>query len=101
MKRPNGSLEIENLNDLNRELSPLGEHILSGKADWEHCFSLPLQSERAEGGAWQPSLKLSAYAERRTRAYKTQFFTATGEIEQVTRSYNPGRTISLTVSYKF
>ena len=65
-EQADGSLEIENLNDLNRELSHLGEHILSGKADWEHRFAFE---------AWQPSIQAGAYAEYRSRAYTTQFFT--------------------------
>lgn len=65
-EQADGSLEIENLNDINREGSHLGEHILSGKADWEHAFSF---------GAWEPKLRVGGYGEHRRRAYTTQFFT--------------------------
>lgn len=78
-EQTDGSLEIENLNDINRELSHLGDHILSGKADWEHAFSF---------GAWEPKLRVGGYGEHRRRAYTTQFFTyawPTGQLPQALR----------------
>lgn len=61
-----GAMEIENLNDLNRELSHLNEHILSASVNWEHRFKIR---------SWQPSLQLGGYAERRGRSFQTRFFT--------------------------
>lgn len=61
-----GTLEVENLNDINREFSFLKENILSAGANWNHDFDL-------EG--WKPSLKVGAYGEHRSRRYDTRFFT--------------------------
>lgn len=61
----NGSLEVDNLNDINREYSFLDEHIFSGAANWGRKISL---------GAWKPSLKVGLYAEHRRRKYDTRFF---------------------------
>ena len=60
------AMEIENLNDLNRELSHLNEHILSASVNWEHRFKIR---------SWQPSLQLGGYAEHRGRSFQTRFFT--------------------------
>ena len=57
---------VENLNDLNRELSHLGENIVSGATDWEHKLDIK---------AWHPSIKIGGYGEYRSRKYTTQFFT--------------------------
>lgn len=61
-----GTMEVENLNDINREFSFLKENILSAGANWNHDFDL-------EG--WKPSLKVGAYGEHRSRRYDTRFFT--------------------------
>ncbi|MDO4497591.1 MAG: TonB-dependent receptor, partial [Bacteroidales bacterium] len=61
-----GTLEVENLNDINREYSLLKEHIYSGGVNWKHDFSF---------NDWKPSLKMGAYGEYRTRKYDTRFFT--------------------------
>ncbi len=61
-----GSLEVENLNDINREYSYLGEHIMSTGANWQHPFNI---------GTFQPTLKAGLYAEHRRRKYDTRFFT--------------------------
>lgn len=60
---------VENLNDINREISHLGENLFSGAADWEHKFSIPMKI------IGQPSLKFGGYGEYRSRRYNTQFFT--------------------------
>ena len=46
-----GTLEVENLNDINREFSFLKENIWSAGANWNHDFDLD---------GWKPSLKLGA-----------------------------------------
>ena len=61
-----GTMEVENLNDINREFSYLEEHIYSGGATWNHNFNIR---------EWKPTLKAGAYAERRNRKYDTRFFT--------------------------
>lgn len=61
-----GTMEVENLNDINREFSFLKGNILSAGANWNHDFDL-------EG--WKPSLKVGAYGEHRSRRYDTRFFT--------------------------
>ena len=74
-----GSLEVENLNDINREFSFLAEHIGSGGANWKHDFAF---------SGWQPSLKAGLYAEHRRRRYDTRFFTyawPTGQLPQQMR----------------
>ena len=74
-----GTMEIENLNDINREFSYLGEHIWSGGANWKHDLDL---------NGWKPSIKAGAYAERRSRKYDTRFFTyawPTGQLPQAMR----------------
>lgn len=65
-QQDNGALEVENLNDINREFSFLGENIFSGGADWKHDFSF---------NGWKPSLKAGGYGEHRSRKYDTRFFT--------------------------
>lgn len=74
-----GSMEVENLNDINREFSYLGEHIWSGGANWKHDLDL---------NGWKPTIKAGAYAERRSRKYDTRFFTyawPTGQLPQSMR----------------
>lgn len=73
------TMVVENLNDINRELSHLGEHIMSGAANWQRQLAI---------GAWRPSLSLGGYAEHRQRKYDTQFFTyawPTGQLPQAMR----------------
>lgn len=65
-EQESGKMEVENLNDLNRELSHLGENIVSGATDWEHKFDIK---------NWHPSMKIGGYGEYRSRKYNTQFFT--------------------------
>ena len=75
-----GNMEVENLNDINREFSYLGEHIWSGGANWKHDLDL---------NGWKPTIKAGAYAERRSRKYDTRFFTyawPTGQLPQALRS---------------
>jgi len=66
VKQENDALEIENLNDINREYSRLDEHIYSVAANWKHGFTL---------GNCKPSLKLGLYGEQKSRQYDTRFFT--------------------------
>lgn len=61
-----GSLEVENLNDINREFSALDENIFSGSAKYEHQLHF---------GEWSPSFKIGGYGEHRSRKYNTRFFT--------------------------
>ena len=74
------NLEIENLNDINRELSHLDEHILSGAVNWEHQFSIE---------SWHPSVSMGGYSEYRARTYNTQFYTyawPNGQLPQAMRA---------------
>ncbi len=76
-----GSMEIENLNDINRELSHLDEHIMSGAINWQHQFG--------QESSWRPSLNAGCYAEYRGREYRTQFFTyawPNGQLPQTMRA---------------
>lgn len=59
-------LEIESLNDIQREFSKLDEHILSANINYRHDFAF---------GDFTPSLKLGGYTEYRTRKYTTRLFT--------------------------
>lgn len=71
---------VENLNDINRELSHLDENLVSGAADWDHQFNLR---------EWHPSLKLGGYGEYRCRTFNTQFFTyawPSGQLPQAMRT---------------
>ena len=61
-----GSLEVENLNDLNREFSLLKEHIYSVGVNWKHDLTWK---------GWKPFVKAGVYGERRRRRYDTRFFT--------------------------
>ena len=61
-----GKMEVEGLNDIQREYSRLDEHILSGNVNYQHDFTF---------GSFSPYLKLGAYSEYRTRKYTTRLFT--------------------------
>lgn len=58
-----GSLEWNASNDMNREFTRLGEHILSANVNDIHLLQF---------GDFQPVLKMGAYGEYRTRNYKTR-----------------------------
>ena len=58
-------LEVENLNEINREFSRLDEHILSANLNYQHDFAF---------GDFTPTLKLGGYTEYRTREYNTRLF---------------------------
>lgn len=60
-----GNLEIDNLNDINREFSRLDEHIFSAGLNWQLTFPL-----------WntEPTVKLGAYSDYRSRKYNTRLF---------------------------
>lgn len=58
-----GSLEWNASNDMNREFTRLGEHILSANVNDSHLLQF---------GDFQPVLKVGAYGEYRTRNYKTR-----------------------------
>lgn len=60
-----GTIQLTTGNDISREWTKLNEHIISAAVNEHHDFSF---------GAWQPSLKAGAYAEYRTRDYKTRNF---------------------------
>lgn len=75
-EQDNGKMEVENLNDINREFSHLGEHIYSGGSNWKHNFTF---------NDWKPTLNAGVYAEHRSRKYQTRFFTyawPTGQLPQ-------------------
>lgn len=80
--QPDGTLEVDNLNDINREFSYLGEHIVSSGANWSHHFT---------SGTLQPTLKAGLYAEHRRRRYDTRLFTyawPSGQLPQNLRDLN-------------
>lgn len=58
-------LEVENLNEINREFSRLNEHILSANINYQHDFAF---------GDFTPTLKMGGYTEYRTREYNTRLF---------------------------
>lgn len=58
-------LEVENLNEINREFSHLNEHILSANINYQHDFAF---------GDFTPTLKMGGYTEYRTREYNTRLF---------------------------
>jgi len=58
-------LEVENLNEINREFSRLDEHILSANLNYQHDFAF---------GDFTPTLKMGGYTEYRTREYNTRLF---------------------------
>lgn len=58
-------LEVENLNEINREFSRLDEHILSANLNYQHDFAF---------GDFTPTLKMGGYTEYRTREYNTHLF---------------------------
>ncbi|MDO4462452.1 MAG: TonB-dependent receptor [Bacteroidia bacterium] len=65
-RQEDGTMEVENLNDINREFSFLSEDIFSGSSNWDHTFEID---------GWKPVLKIGAYGEHRSREYQTRFFT--------------------------
>lgn len=60
-----GTIQLTTGNDISREWTRLDEHIISAAVNDQHSFRL---------GAWQPLLKAGAYAEYRSRDYKTRNF---------------------------
>lgn len=58
-------LEVENLNEINREFSHLNEHILSANINYQHDFAF---------GDFTPTLKMGGYTEYHTREYNTRLF---------------------------
>ena len=58
-------IQLSNQNDISREWTKLGEHIMSLSVNEEHKFDF---------NDWQPSLRAGAYGEYRTRDYKTREF---------------------------
>ncbi|MCR5395651.1 MAG: TonB-dependent receptor [Bacteroidales bacterium] len=75
-----GTLEVENLNDINREFSYLNEHIYSAAINWKHDL---------RGDQHHPTLKLGLYGEMKNRKYDTRFFTyawPNGQLPQELRS---------------
>jgi len=60
-----GTIQLTTGNDISREWTRLDEHIVSAAVNERHSFSF---------GSWQPVLKAGAYAEYRTRDYKTRSF---------------------------
>lgn len=78
-EQENGMLEVENLNDINREFSHLGEHIYSAATNWNHDFDF---------NGFKPSLKMGLYGEHKSRKYDTRLFTyawANGQLPQQMR----------------
>lgn len=76
VEQAEGGLGVENLNDINREFSTLGEHLYSAATNWEHVFNI---------GSFEPSVKIGIYGEHKSRKYDTRFFTyawASGQLPQ-------------------
>lgn len=60
-----GVIQLTTGNDVSREWTRLDEHIMSAAVNDKHDFRF---------GTWEPSLKVGAYGEYRTRNYKTREF---------------------------
>lgn len=60
-----GTIQLANGNDVSREWTYLYEHIASAAVNERHSFNF---------NSWKPELKAGAYAEYRTRNYKTREF---------------------------
>lgn len=60
-----GVMQLTTGNDISREWTRLDEHILSASINDLHRFNF---------GSWTPELKAGAYAEYRTRDYRTRDF---------------------------
>ncbi|MGM9777443.1 MAG: TonB-dependent receptor domain-containing protein [Prevotella sp.] len=58
-------IQLTSSNDINREFTKLDEHIVSANINEKHDFHF---------GSFEPSLKIGAYGEYRTREYKTRQF---------------------------
>ena len=58
-------IQLTSSNDINREFTKLDEHIMSANINEKHDFHF---------GSFEPSLKIGAYGEYRTREYKTRQF---------------------------
>ncbi len=61
-----GNLEIENLNDVNREFSYLKEHIFSVGSNFSHKF---------DPDFWIAKINTGVYGEYKSRRYDTRLFT--------------------------
>lgn len=60
-----GVVQLTTGNDISREWTKLGEHILSAAVNDKHDFDF---------SGWKPTLKAGAYGEYRTRKYDTREF---------------------------
>lgn len=60
-----GGMRLDSSNDISREYTKLGEHIVSVNASDAHQFHF---------GAFDPTLSFGTYGEWRTRSYKTREF---------------------------
>lgn len=60
-----GSIQLNSANDISREWTRLDEHITSLAVNEKHAFTF---------GFWEPTLKIGAYGEYRTRKYDTRSF---------------------------
>lgn len=60
-----GTIQLANGNDISREWTYLYEYIASAAVNERHSFNF---------NSWRPELKAGAYAEYRTRNYKTREF---------------------------
>ncbi len=58
-----GSMQLTTGNDINREFTQLDEHIFSANVNEAHSFAF---------GSFEPTLKVGAYGEYRTREYVTR-----------------------------
>ena len=58
-------IQLTSSNDINREFTKLDEHIMSANINEKHDFHF---------GSFEPSLRIGAYGEYRTREYKTRQF---------------------------
>jgi len=93
VEQENGAMEVENLNDINREFSFLGEHIYSASANWKHTCEI---------GSFAPKLKVGAYGEQKNRKYTTRFFTYAwpdGQLPQNLRSLDVTTELLTEVNY--
>ncbi|MDD6783457.1 MAG: TonB-dependent receptor [Prevotellaceae bacterium] len=81
-QQESGNLEVENLNDINREFSYLKEHTFSAAANWQHNFTEDKN---------KTTIKTGVFGEQRKRAYNTRLFTYAwpdGQLPQSLRAFD-------------
>lgn len=87
LEEEEGTMMLVTGNDISREFTRLDEHIMSASVGDEHRFHF---------AAFDPTLKLGAYGEYRTRSYTTREFIYNWEPENRDLLPNDFRTMDMT-----